>query len=164
MSADDGEMPTPEQVAHSLNISLDTVYRWARDGDLPSLKVARACRTPKSEVVAVMNRQEDNGSHVSYELRADRLSDEMTDPPKRRRAALRDLAQGMHSRGRDLEDPANAIDGLLGEAGRPVPHALLQRRSGRGPMRDADQASSKLRMPGHEEHGKGFNAFRVYLV
>lgn len=55
MSAD---LLTAREVADRLGFRTETVLRWARDGELPSLKVRRAVRFREVDVEAWLSEQE----------------------------------------------------------------------------------------------------------
>lgn len=57
--SDEMEMMTPEEVADWLRVSTKTIYRWLEDGKLPALRVGRTYRIPRSEVLAMVRRQDD---------------------------------------------------------------------------------------------------------
>jgi|LSQX01.2.fsa_nt_gb excisionase family DNA binding protein len=50
-------MMTPEQVAEWLQVHKGTVYRWIDEGKLPALRIGRAYRIPRSEVLAMVKQQ-----------------------------------------------------------------------------------------------------------
>lgn len=50
---------SPLEVAELLGVSRRTVYRWLRDGEIPSVKVAGTRRISRQEVAKLTGRKED---------------------------------------------------------------------------------------------------------
>ncbi|MEK3699306.1 MULTISPECIES: helix-turn-helix domain-containing protein [unclassified Paenibacillus] len=57
-SEDLPEICTPEQVADYLGVTRNTVYRWCKEGDIPSIKVRKVRRIQKSTLIDWIEKQE----------------------------------------------------------------------------------------------------------
>lgn len=58
---------TAEEVADLLHVERNTVYRWMREGKLPSVKIGRLCRIEEAALEALLSAQNKEGDR---ELRA----------------------------------------------------------------------------------------------
>ncbi|QUL57527.1 helix-turn-helix domain-containing protein [Paenibacillus tritici] len=52
------EICTPDQVADYLGVTRNTVYRWCKEGDIPSIKVRKVRRIQKSTLIDWIAKQE----------------------------------------------------------------------------------------------------------
>ncbi|OME07903.1 MULTISPECIES: helix-turn-helix domain-containing protein [Paenibacillus] len=52
------EICTPEQIAEYLGVTRNTVYRWCKEGDIPSIKVRKVRRIQKSTLIHWIAEQE----------------------------------------------------------------------------------------------------------
>ena len=60
------ELLTPEDLVKSLKVEMATLYRWARQGVIPGMKIGKYWRFRESDVEAALN-----GKECSFRRRSD---------------------------------------------------------------------------------------------